>query len=91
MFYKLLKEPLLVFLLLGAAMFALFQQVSNDYQPNNAEIMVSKDQIQALELSFEKVWQRSPDAEVLSDKLSLAERPLLAGSCPLYKMVFGFF
>ena len=72
-----------MFLLLGAAMFALSQQVSNDYQPNNAEIMVSKDQIQALELSFEKVWQRSPDAEVLSDKLSLAERPLLAGCCPL--------
>ena len=62
---KILREPLLIFLLLGGAMFALSQQVSNDYQPDNAEIVVSKDQIQALELSFEKVWQRSPDAREL--------------------------
>ena len=36
------KEPLLVFLLLGGAMFVLFQQVSNDYQPDNSEISVTE-------------------------------------------------
>lgn len=41
-------------------MFALFQQVSNDYQPDNAEIVVTERQIQSLLLGFEKVWQRSP-------------------------------
>jgi hypothetical protein len=54
------KEPLFVFLLLGGAMFALFQQVSNDYQPDNAKIVVTERQIQSLLLGFEKVWQRSP-------------------------------
>lgn len=57
---KVFKEPLFVFLLLGGAMFVLFQQVSNDYQPDNAEIVVTEGQIQSLLLGFEKVWQRSP-------------------------------
>ena len=57
---KVFKEPLFVFLLMGGAMFVLFQQVSNDYQPDNAEIVVTEGQIQSLLLGFEKVWQRSP-------------------------------
>jgi len=59
------REPLLHFLLLGGALFVLFQQVSNDALPDNAEIVVSKGQIQLLELGFEKVWQRSPDVREL--------------------------
>lgn len=58
---KIFKEPLLIFLLLGGAMFVLFQQVSNDYQPDNAEIVVTEGQIKALSLGYEKVWQRSPN------------------------------
>lgn len=65
---KIFKEPLMAFLLLGAAIFALFQQVSTDYQTDNADIVVSKNQIQSLKLGFNKVWQRSPDANEL-DKL----------------------
>ena len=57
---KVFKEPLFVFLLLGGAMFVLFQQVSNDYQPDNAEIVVTEGHVQSLLLGFEKVWQRSP-------------------------------
>jgi parvulin-like peptidyl-prolyl isomerase len=60
---KVFKEPLLVFLLLGGAMFALFQQVSNNYQPDNAEIVVTEVQIQALLERFEKVRQRLPSEE----------------------------
>ncbi len=58
---KIFKEPLLIFLLLGGAMFVLFQQVSNDYQPDNSEIIVTERQIKALSLGYEKVWQRSPN------------------------------
>ena len=47
-------------------MFMLFQQVSNDALPDNAEIVVTKGQIEALEVRFEKVWQRSPDAKELN-------------------------
>lgn len=57
---------MLIFFLLGGAMFVLFQQVSTDYQPDNAEILVSKSQIQALASSFEKTWQRSPDVKELN-------------------------
>jgi len=57
---KVFKEPLFVFLLLGGAMFVLFQQVTNDYQPDNAEIVVTEGHVQSLLLGFEKVWQRSP-------------------------------
>jgi hypothetical protein len=60
---KIFKDPLLVFLLLGGAMFVLFQQVSNDYLTDNAEIVVTQMQIQALLKGFEKVWQRSPAEE----------------------------
>ncbi len=62
---KIFREPLVVFLLLGGAMFALFQQVSNDALPDNVEIVVTKGHIQALLVGFEKVWQRSPSAKEL--------------------------
>lgn len=57
------KEPLLWFLLLGAGLFALFQQVSDESFPNDGqleEIVVTEGRIQALSLGFEKVWQRPP-------------------------------
>ena len=60
---KLLKEPLFIFLLLGGALFALFQQASSNYQPDNAEIIVSEAQIRSLLFGFEKVWQRPPSQE----------------------------
>ncbi len=60
---KLFKEPLLVFLLLGGAIFALYQQIPNDYQPDNAEIMVTEGQIKGLLERFEKVRQRLPSEE----------------------------
>ena len=60
---KIFKEPLLYFLLLGSVLFALFQQVSLDRlsgTDQQEEILVTEGRIQALLLSFEKVWQRSP-------------------------------
>lgn len=62
---KVFKEPLFVFLLLGGAMFVLFQQASNDYRPDNAEIVVTKGHVLSLSLNYKKVWQRSPNAEEL--------------------------
>ncbi len=62
---KVFKEPLVIFLLLGGAIFVLFQQVSNDYQPDNDEILVTAGHVQSLSLNYEKVWQRSPNAKEL--------------------------
>jgi len=57
------KEPLLIFLSIGGAMFVLFQQVSNDNRSDNSEIVVTEGQITALSLGYEKVWQRSPNVK----------------------------
>ena len=62
---KFFKEPLVIFLLLGAAMFAVFQQVSDEPPLDEAEIVVTEGHMQAMALGFEKVWQRSPSDEEL--------------------------
>lgn len=64
---RLLKEPLLHFLLLGAAIFAVFEAVS----PANsdtageaaAEIVVSQARVDALTEKFVRTWQRPPSAQ----------------------------
>jgi large subunit ribosomal protein L7/L12 len=70
---KLLKEPLLHFLVLGAALFALFSLTGGNDEAAGAEsstqdtarsisneIVVSKGQITSLAAQFEKIWQRPP-------------------------------
>ena len=60
---KITKEPLLYFLLLGGALFLLFQQVSDRPFLNTEEleeIVVTEGRIQALSQGFKKVWQRPP-------------------------------
>ncbi len=57
------REPLLYFLLLGAAMFGSYQFVSDRSISGSEqlqEIVVSEGQIDVLILGFEKVWQRLP-------------------------------
>lgn len=62
---KVFKEPLVAFLFIGVAIFALFQQVSDDALTSDTEIVVTAGRIQVLTLSFEKVWQRLPSAREL--------------------------
>jgi len=67
---KLAKEPLLYFLILGGALFALFQQVSEDGFSGEGqlqEIVVRQGRIQALVQGFKKVWQRSPSQQELDN------------------------
>jgi hypothetical protein len=59
------KEPLFYFLILGATLFGLYEFASYDSRANNAEldeIIVTEGRIQALQIGFEKVWQRPPTA-----------------------------
>ncbi len=62
---KIFKEPLLVFLLLGGAIFALFQQVAINTSSDSTEIVVTEGRVQALASGFKKVWQRAPDNKEL--------------------------
>ena len=63
---KLLREPLLHFLLIGAALFVVFGLV-NDRSPGDADtrIAVSAGRIEQLANIFVKTWQRPPTAEEL--------------------------
>ncbi len=64
----LLREPLLYFLLLGAAMFGSYELVSDagfsGSQPLE-EIVITEGQIDALILGFEGTWQRPPTDQEL--------------------------
>ena len=63
---KFLREPLLHFLLIGAALFVVFGLVS-DRTPSNADtqVVVSAGRIEQLENIFAKTWQRPPTEQEL--------------------------
>ena len=65
---KILREPLLYFLLLGALMFGAYQLVS-DYgffgNEQLEEIVITQGQVDTMSLGFEKVWQRQPTQQEL--------------------------
>jgi hypothetical protein len=62
---RLLKEPLLHFLVLGAALFGLFALVGNKEAEQPATIVVSAARIDNLANGFVRTWQRPPSAEEL--------------------------
>ena len=61
--FALLREPLLQFLVLGAAVFGLFHFVKNAETPDR--IVVSSARIASLADGFARTWQRSPGKEEL--------------------------
>ncbi len=66
---RLVREPLLYFLLTGGVLFWLFQQTSPFVEDNGqgkAKIVVSEGRLEALTLGFEKVWQRPPTTEEMN-------------------------
>ena len=63
---RLLKEPLLHFVLLGAALFALSAlRGERTARAGDDEIVVSRGRIENLAALFAKTWQRAPTAEEL--------------------------
>ena len=61
---RLLHEPLLHFLLLGAALFVAFGLMSRGGE-EPAKIVVTPGQIESMAAGFTKVWQRAPTAAEL--------------------------
>lgn len=55
-----LREPLLHFLLIGAALFLYFQWVGPGSGPTSSRIVLTSGQIDHLAASFAKTWQRPP-------------------------------
>ena len=60
-----LREPLLHFLLIGAALFLLFQLLSNGRTDAPREIVVGEARVEALAENFAKTWMRPPTAQEL--------------------------
>ncbi len=60
MFGKLLREPLLHFLLLGAALFVGYQVLNPEPAAEPDRIVVTAQDIAGLEQSFQTTWRRAP-------------------------------
>ena len=63
MIRRLLREPLLHFFVLGAALFALYGWLNRGAPDSPTEIFVSRGQVQSLQAQFERVWQRPATPE----------------------------
>ena len=62
---KLLKEPLLHFLVLGALLFGGYAWMNRGEQPKTGQIVVAQGQIDSLRVTFTRVWQRPPSPSEL--------------------------
>jgi hypothetical protein len=62
---RLLQEPLLHFLLLGAALFAAYAILSRGGAGESGRIVVTQGQIESMATLFARTWQRPPDGEEL--------------------------
>lgn len=64
---RILKEPLLHFVLLGAGLFLAYGRMPKDVSRGDAgTIVVTQGQIEHLTAGFIKTWQRAPSAEELA-------------------------
>jgi hypothetical protein len=55
---RLLREPLLHFFLIGIVLFAAYDTLQGDVVSSPTEIVVSRGQLQSLQMQFERVWRR---------------------------------
>jgi hypothetical protein len=60
---RLLREPLLHFLLLGAALFAAFSWGSGHFETGSKSIVVTQGQLASMRVAFTRTWQRPPTSE----------------------------
>jgi hypothetical protein len=63
---KLLREPLVHFLLLGAVLFGVFALVGDRGSARDGHIVVTPGHLEHLMISFTRTWQRPPTAQELA-------------------------
>lgn len=66
---KIIREPLVHFLLLGAAIFGIYSALNTNKAASPEDIVVTTDQIETLAATFAKVWQRPPTADELKGQI----------------------
>lgn len=62
---KILKEPLLHFLVIGAAFFGLYSYLNPEAMNSDRRIVVDAGRINSIEENFRKTWNRDPNADEL--------------------------
>jgi hypothetical protein len=62
---RLLREPLLHFFLLGAALFAVYEAIPRTSSPDSRIIVVTQGRIESMATTFTRVWQRAPTDDEL--------------------------
>ena len=62
---RLLREPLLHFFLVGAVLFGMYGWLQGGLLSSPTEIVVSRGQVQSLQMQFERVWQRPATSDEL--------------------------
>jgi len=63
---KLLKDPLLHFLLIGAALFLVFEMIKGPGGNQESRIVITQGDIDSLKANFSRTWQRPPTGSELS-------------------------
>jgi hypothetical protein len=69
MLRRLLREPLLHFLLLGGALFLIFGRGGTDSSGDDRQIMVRDTDVKRLVAAFAQTWHRPPDADELQTQI----------------------
>jgi parvulin-like peptidyl-prolyl isomerase len=64
-FFKLLREPLIHFLILGAGLFVLYAAVSGSVSTQIDRIVVDETQVMRLAEQFQRTWMRPPTEQEL--------------------------
>ena len=62
---RIIKEPLLHFLLLGAGIFAVYNWLPNRDQGERGRIVITQGQIEHLATGFAMIWKRQPTSDEL--------------------------
>jgi parvulin-like peptidyl-prolyl isomerase len=62
---KLIREPLVHFVLLGAALFGVYSVLNKNTAASREDIVVTTGQVENFAATFARVWQRPPTAEEL--------------------------
>jgi hypothetical protein len=65
LFARLIREPLIQFLLIGTAVFILYARTGGELPPPRDRIIVTSGRVQQLAEVFAKTWQRPPTAQEL--------------------------
>ena len=64
-FSRILREPIVLFLIFGAVLFIVYEWTTSYYELRNKEIIVTEAQVQVLSETFTKTWNREPTEKEL--------------------------